>query len=142
MTRRFKSLQITGVTVRAATADEYTSSYTSDTAIDMGWVLEGNLDALRIENQEGGQQDTATTTGGFDFESYLQDLDYLEDAHPSGLDIKTVSDKLNEAFISIADAGMQKYKCQYLRHPSRDELGRGQRCSGSGNNQFRRLYIY
>ena len=114
---KIQELTNNGVTVRAATADEYTSSYTSDTAIDMGWVLEGNLDALRIENQEGGQQDTATTTGGFDFESYLQDLDYLEDAHPSGLDIKTVSDKLNEAFISIADAGMQKYNANIYAIP-------------------------
>ena len=114
---KIQELTNNGVTVRASTADEYTSSYTSDTAIDMGWVLEGNLDALRIENQEGGQQDTATTTGGFDFKTYLQDLDYLEDAHPSGLDIKTVSDKLNEAFISIADAGMQKYNANIYAIP-------------------------
>lgn len=91
-----------GVEVRRATDGEYSSSYVSETetAIDMGWVMSGDLSALRIENQDPQMEaaGAATTTGGFDFEPYFDDENcYVDDGNGS-LDI---GQQVNPTFGSI-----------------------------------------
>ena len=83
------------VAVRRATDDEYSSSYVSETgtAIDMGWVMSGDLNKLIIPNQD--QVDAATTTGTFDFGPYFDDENcYVDDGNGT----LELGDRVNTAF--------------------------------------------
>ena len=84
-----------GVEVRRATDGEYPSSYVSETgtAIDMGWVMSGDLSKLIIPNQD--QTGAATTTGTFDFGKYFDDEDCYVDDGDGTLEL---GDRVNTAF--------------------------------------------
>lgn len=87
-----------GVEVRRATDGEYPSSYVSETgtAIDMGWVMSGDLSKLIIPNQL--QTSAATTTGTFDFVKYFDDDGcYVDD----GDGTLKLGDRVNTAFGSV-----------------------------------------
>lgn len=84
-----------GVEVRRATDGEYPSSYVSETgtAIDMGWVMSGDLSKLIIPNQV--QTGAAATTGAFDFGKYFDDEGCYVDDGDGTLEL---GDRVNTAF--------------------------------------------
>lgn len=94
------------VEVRRATDDEYSSSYVSETgtAIDMGWVMSGELNKLIIPNQN--QVDAATTTGTFDFGPYFDDENcYVDDGNGT----LELGDRVNTAFGPVLGIGSSAY---------------------------------
>ena len=94
------------VEVRRATDDEYSSSYVSETetAIDMGWVMSGDLNKLIIPNPN--QVDAATTTGTFDFGPYFDDENcYVDDGNGT----LELGDRVNTAFGSVLGIGSSAY---------------------------------
>ena len=94
------------VEVRRATYDEYSSSYVSETetAIDMGWVMSGDLNKLIIPNPD--QVDAATTTGTFDFGPYFDDENcYVDDGNGT----LELGDRVNTAFGPVLGIGSSAY---------------------------------
>ena len=94
-----------GVAVRRATDDEYSSSYVSETgtAIDMGWVMSGDLNKLIIPNQD--QVNTATTTGTFDFGPYFDDENCYVDDGDGTLEL---GNRVNTAFGPVLGIGTEE----------------------------------
>ena len=94
-----------GVAVRRATDDEYSSSYVSETgtAIDMGWVMSGDLNKLIIPKQD--QVDTATTTGTFDFGPYFDDENCYVDDGDGTLEL---GNRVNTAFGPVLGIGTEE----------------------------------